>query len=49
LPPSGYVLSVPVFFDTVFYLLVPLARSIRVRTGRNYLLFLVGDLAAGER
>ncbi len=24
---SGFVLSVPVFFDTVFYLLVPLARS----------------------
>jgi len=24
---SGFVLSIPVFFDTVFYLLVPLARS----------------------
>src|SRR5947209_7213586 len=24
---TGYVLSIPVFFDTVFYLLVPLARS----------------------
>ena len=34
---SGFVLSIPVFFDTVFYLLVPLARSMFRRTGRNYL------------
>ena len=33
---SGYVLSVPVFFDTVFYLLVPLARSMTRQTGRHY-------------
>lgn len=44
---SGYVLSVPVFFDTVFYLLVPLARAMRVRTGRNYLLFLMAISAGG--
>lgn len=33
---SGYVLSIPVFFDTVFYLLVPLARSMTRQTGRHY-------------
>lgn len=44
---SGYVLSVPVFFDTVFYLLVPLARAMRVRTGGNYLLFLMAISAGG--
>ena len=44
---SGYVLSVPVFFDTVFYLLVPLARAMRVRTGKNYLLFLMAISAGG--
>jgi len=38
---SGYVLSVPVFFDTVFYLLLPLARSMTRRTGRHYLLYLL--------
>jgi GntP family gluconate:H+ symporter len=38
---SGFVLSVPVFFDTVFYLLVPLARSLHRRTGRNYLLYIL--------
>ncbi len=44
---SGYVLSVPVFFDTVFYLLVPLARAMRVRMGQNYLLFLMAICAGG--
>src|SRR5690606_16891013 len=34
---SGYVLAIPVFFDTVFYLLVPLARSFYRRTGGSYL------------
>ncbi len=44
---SGYVLSVPVFFDTVFYLLVPLARAMRVRTGKNYLLYVMAICAGG--
>ena len=38
---SGWVLGVPVFFDTVFYLLVPLARSLFRRTNRNYLLYVL--------
>lgn len=38
---SGYVLSIPVFFDTVFYLLLPLARSMHRQTGRNYLLLIL--------
>ena len=33
---SGYLLSIPVFFDTVFYLLIPLARSLRSRSGGHY-------------
>lgn len=44
---SGYVLSVPVFFDTVFYLLVPLARALRVRTGKGYVLFVMCVAAGG--
>lgn len=44
---SGYVLSVPVFFDTVFYLLVPLARAMRIRMGKHYLLFLMAIAAGG--
>src|SRR6266702_4951286 len=38
---TGYILSIPVFFDTVFYLLVPLARSMYGRTNRNYLKYLL--------
>ncbi len=34
---TAFVLSIPVFFDTVFYLLVPLARSMHARSGRHYL------------
>jgi GntP family gluconate:H+ symporter len=42
---SGFVLSVPVFFDTVFYLLIPLARSLYRSTQRNYLKFVLAILA----
>lgn len=44
---SGYVLGVPVFFDTVFYLLVPLARSMYRRTRKNYLKYLMAIGAGG--
>ena len=43
---SGFVLSIPVFFDTVFYLLVPLARSAYKRTKSNYVQYIVA-IAAG--
>jgi GntP family gluconate:H+ symporter len=46
---SGYVLSVPVFHDTVFYLLVPLARSMSVRMGgARYVLFVTAIAAGGS-
>jgi GntP family gluconate:H+ symporter len=44
---SGFVLSVPVFFDTAFYLLVPLARSLYRTTGRHYLKYVVAIAAGG--
>ena len=44
---SGFILSIPVFFDTVFYLLVPLARSLYRRTKKNYLLYLAAIAAGG--
>jgi GntP family gluconate:H+ symporter len=44
---SGYLLACPVFFDTVFYLLVPLAKAMRIRTGGNYLLFVMAICAGG--
>lgn len=44
---SGFVLSIPVFFDTVFYLLVPLARSLHRSTKKNYLLYILAISAGG--
>jgi len=38
---SGFVLSIPVFFDTVFYLLLPLARSMHRCTKKSYLLLIL--------
>jgi GntP family gluconate:H+ symporter len=42
---SSFVLSIPVFFDTVFYLLVPLARSLWTRTRKNYVLYITAIVA----
>jgi len=42
---SGFVLGIPVFFDTVFYLMIPLAKAVRVRTGANYLLYVLTIVA----
>ncbi|MCW5966915.1 MAG: hypothetical protein KIT57_00245 [Blastocatellales bacterium] len=44
---SGYVLGVPVFFDTVFYLLVPLARAMSVRMGGARYVLLALSISAG--
>jgi len=44
---SGFVLSIPVFFDTVFYLLVPLARSMYRRTRKHYLKYAMAITAGG--
>jgi GntP family gluconate:H+ symporter len=44
---SGFILSMPVFFDTVFYLLVPLARSANRRIGTNSLRFALAITVGG--
>lgn len=38
---SGFTLAIPVFFDTVFYLLVPLARSMYRKVGHSYVKYLM--------
>jgi GntP family gluconate:H+ symporter len=47
LATSGFVLAIPVFFDTVFYLLLPLAKSLHRQTRKNYLLYLLAIGAGG--
>jgi GntP family gluconate:H+ symporter len=44
---SGFFLSIPVFFDTVFFLLIPLARALGMRTGKNYLLYVMAMAGGG--
>ena len=48
LTASGFVLAIPVFFDTVFYLLVPLARSLYRQTHKNYLLYVLAIIAGAS-
>ncbi|MEX0599561.1 MAG: SLC13 family permease, partial [Rhodothermales bacterium] len=45
---SSMLLAIPVFFDTVFYLMMPLAKSMRVRTGRHYLFYILAIIAGGS-
>lgn len=42
---SAFTLGIPVFFDTVFYLLIPLGKAMRRETGRNYLLYILTIVA----
>jgi gluconate:H+ symporter, GntP family len=44
---SGFLLAIPVFFDTVFFLMIPLARAMRLRTGSHYLLYILAIIAGG--
>lgn len=37
----GFILGIPVFFDTVFFLLIPLARGLSLRTGHHYALYVM--------
>ena len=36
---SGFVLSIPVFFDTVFFLLIPLGITLALKTGKDFVLY----------
>ena len=38
----------PVFFDTVFYLMLPLAKVFTARSGGNYLLLVLAIVAGGS-
>jgi len=42
---SGFLLGIPVFFDTVFYLMIPLGKAMRMRVGKNYLLYVLTIVA----
>jgi gluconate:H+ symporter, GntP family len=44
---SSFTLGIPVFFDTVFYLMIPLVKALAIRTKRNYALYLMAVIAGG--
>lgn len=44
---TGFLLAIPVFFDTVFYLMIPLAKATRLRTGQSYLFYVLAIVAGG--
>jgi GntP family gluconate:H+ symporter len=44
---STYVLSIPIFFDTMFLLMLPLAMTLAMRTGKDYLLYVLAICCGG--
>lgn len=38
---SAFLLGIPVFFDTVFYLMIPLAKAMAIKLRKNYLLLVL--------
>jgi len=44
---GSFTLAIPVFFDTVFYLMIPLVKSISVRDPRKFSLYLMAVIGAG--
>jgi GntP family gluconate:H+ symporter len=42
---AGFILGIPVFFDTVFLLLLPLARALAIKTGRDYTFYVMAMCA----
>lgn len=44
---STYFLSIPIFFDTMFMLMAPLAMAMGLRTGKNYLLYVLAVCSGG--
>lgn len=45
---SSFLIGIPVFFDTVIFLMIPLAKAMTMRIGRNYLLFVLAIMAGAS-
>lgn len=45
---STYVLSAPIFFDTMFMLMAPLCKALRLRTGKDYVLYCLAVCCGGS-
>ena len=45
---SGFALGIPVFFDSLFLLTIPLAKAMWLKLRKNYLLLIVAIIAGGS-
>lgn len=45
---SSFTLGIPIFFDTIFYLMIPLARAMGVRRQKVYALCVMAIIAGGS-
>jgi gluconate:H+ symporter, GntP family len=45
---SSFFIGIPVFFDTVLFLMIPLAKAMTMRIGKNYLLFVLAIMAGAS-
>lgn len=44
---GSFTLAIPVFFDTVFYLMIPLVKSVTIRDPRKFSLYLMAIMGGG--
>ena len=44
---SSFLLAIPIFFDTIFYLMIPLARAMGIRNEKSYALYVMAIVAGG--
>jgi GntP family gluconate:H+ symporter len=44
---AGFLLGLPIFFDTFFMLLIPIARALALRTRKNYTQYMLAICCAG--
>src|SRR5438132_1046300 len=44
---STYTLSLPIFFDSMFMLMLPIAMAMTMRTGKNFTLYVLSICAGG--
>lgn len=42
---TSFFIGIPVFFDTVIFMMFPIAKSLTIRTGKNYLIYILCIIA----
>lgn len=45
---SSFTVAIPVFYDTVFYLMIPLGKALAAKTRKNYLLYVLSIIVGAS-